>query len=148
MIRLTIPLIFISFVEAMFMYLLLINRMRLFKYVAVILLVLYAVWNYFGIRVHEETSTYLLENRIFKNAKKYFSENKSEILKHDAIYFQDKTFDLPRGWNGSEKLKLSLSGQSFLDYYFPGSKLKAVYGFENNTIPANAYIIDSKILLK
>lgn len=148
MIRLTMPLIFISFIEAILIYLLFIHRIRLFKYTAVILLVLYAVWNYFGIRVHEETSTYLLENRIFNNTQKYFTENKSEILKHDSIYFQDKTFDLPKGWNGSEKLKLSLSGESFLDYYFPESKLKVIYGFENDTIPVNAYIIDSKILLK
>lgn len=148
MIRLTIPLIFVSLIEAMLMHALFTNRAKFFKYVAVALLFLYIFWNYFGIRVHEETSTYLLENKIFNSTKKYFTENKKEILKHDSIYFQDKTFDLPRGWNGSEKLKLSLSDESFLDYYFPGSRLKAVYGYEDNDIPANAYIIDSKIFLK
>lgn len=148
MIRLTLPLIFISLAQSLIISLLLLNRNKYVKYFGLTILLLYSVWNYFGINVHEQTSIYLLENNIYINAKNYFDKNKLEVLKYDIIYFKDTTHNLPTGWNGSEKLKLSFSGNNFLDHFFPNKKIKAIYSFENKIIPEKSYVIDSNILLK
>jgi len=148
MIRLSLPLIFIAFAEAVIIYLLLINKNKYIKYLGLFILALYTIWNFFGVRVHENTSTYLLENTIFYNTQKYFAKHRLEILKHDYIYFKDTTNNLPKGWNGSEKLKLSLSNSNFLDHFFPDEKIKVIYQSETKKIPENAYILESNILLK
>ncbi len=148
MIRLTLPLLFVVFIQALIISLLLNRQNKYFRYAGYILICLYVIWNFLGIKVHEETSTYLLENKIFHNASQYFGEHRQEILSHNVIYFKDTTNNLPKGWNGSEKLKLSFAEQSFLDYYFPDANLKAVYGFEDEQIPNNAYVVESNIFLK
>ncbi|GEM_PF-1437603 len=146
MIRLTLPLIFI----ALFQGIVIKKAMdihKYFKYLGIFLIILYGVYNYFGILVHERTSTYLLENSIYSKTVQYMDQHRKEILTHDVIYFKDTSHNLPKGWNGSEKLKNSFSDASFLDYYFPQKKMRVIYGFESEKIPENAYIIESDLLL-
>ena len=147
MVRLMVPFIFIALLESAILFLSL-TKNRSLKYLSVFAMAIYIIFNYFAVSVHEEASTYLLETKIFNNAKNYFSKNKKEILKHDSIYFKDLKKGLPKGWNGSEKLKLSFEDNYFLDYYFPGKKIKAVYQSDNQAMPKNAYVVDSSVLLK
>ena len=50
---------------------------------------LYIFINILGVSIHESSSTFQFESRITKNALKYLSNNKIEILKHKYIYFKD-----------------------------------------------------------
>lgn len=142
MVRLTIPLIFIILIQS-FLILYLIKAGKIFRPLGFILISLYISLQILGIRIHESSSTFLLESRFTKNAKRYFSQNKSEISKYKYIYFIDKTKIIPMPWGGSEKLKVTLSDQNFINHYFPESRLKAIYGFENKKVPKNSCIINS-----
>jgi len=147
MIRLTVPLIFTSLFFAYVIYKLIKSKSAA-RYFAVGYLALYLLVCFFGIRLHESSSLYLLEDSISKKASVYFKENKQEILKYNSIFFRDLTLKRGEIWGQSIKLKDSLWDQQFLNYYFPGKKLKAYYNFETKTIPKDAFIIDSYLLLK
>ncbi|VVA44092.1 conserved membrane hypothetical protein [Candidatus Roizmanbacteria bacterium] len=142
MVRLALPLIFISFIQS-FGISLLIENGQLKKMVGSFLIGLYIFINILGVSIHESSSTFQFESRITKNALKYLSNNKIEILKHKYIYFKDSDKKDFNPWGESKKLKVTLGDQNFIDHYFPGSKLKAVYGFEDKKIPKDAYIINS-----
>ena len=142
MVRLTIPLIFVVLIQS-FLILYLIKAGKIFRLFGFILISLYIVLQILGISIHESSSTFLLESRFTKNAKKYLETHKKEIAKYKYIYFIDKTKIVPIPWGGSEKLKVTLGDQNFIDFYFPGSSLKAIYGFEDKTIPKDAYIVNS-----
>lgn len=142
MIRLATPLIFTTLIQA-FLTSHLIKEGKLFKLLGFILIILYFILQILGTKIHESSSTFLLESRFTKNAKVYFERNRKEILKRKTIYFLDKTKITPMPWGGSEKLKVTLSDQNFIDHYFPKTNLKAVYGFENKKIPKNSYTVNS-----
>jgi hypothetical protein len=142
MVRLTLPLIFIIFIQTYFIAQF-IKKGKFLKILGFFLIALYLYLNVLGIAIHESSSTFLLESRFTTNAKKYFSQHEKEILKHRYIYFIDKTNIVPIPWGGSEKLKVTLSDQNFINHYFPGSNLKAIYGFENKQIPKDAYVANS-----
>jgi hypothetical protein len=146
MVRLTLPLIFISLVQGYIFNL--INKK--IGYLPVLLLIgLYFVFNYWGVIAHESSSLYLLENNIYSNSKMIYQKNKKEIEKKGLIYFKDKNNDRNNLYQSSQKLKLSYHDQSFLDHFFPGTKMKAVYGFETRNIaPKNAFVISSEALFK
>ena len=120
-----------------------IKKGKFLKVLGFILIALYVYLNILGVSIHESSSTFLLESRFTTSAKKYFNQHKKEILKYKYIYFIDKTKIIPMPWGGSEKLKVTLSNQNFIDHYFPNSKLKAIYGFENKKIPKDAYVANS-----
>lgn len=147
MIRLTLPLIFMALLQGWILYQCISDKNKYIKYMGMFVLILYAVWNYYGVRVHEVTSTYALESSIYAKADRYFNDHRKTILNYEVVYFKDTTHNFPKGWNGSEKLKNSFSGDNFLDHFFPEKKMKVIYGFENQKIPSNAYILESNRLL-
>lgn len=146
MVRLTLPLIFISLFQSYIIFLLIKNRGH-FRYLGIFLISLYFLWNFAGVKIHEETSTYNLETKITNNATKFFNENIGEIIKKRILYIADSKQNGMSEWTGSKKLQITFAGQSFLDYYFRGENIKAVYGHETKTIPENAFIINPEQLI-
>ncbi|MEK7633513.1 MAG: hypothetical protein AAB437_01580 [Patescibacteria group bacterium] len=142
MVRLALPLIFVSFIQA-YGIKLLIEKKGLKKIAGGFLIGLYILISILGVSIHESSSTFQLESNITKNTLKYFSNNKVKILKHKYIYFKDSNKKDFNPWGGSEKLKVTLSDQNFIDHFFPGSNIKAVYGFEDKKIPNNSFVINS-----
>lgn len=142
MVRLAVPLIFISLIQSLYISYL-IKAGKLFGLIGFALIGLYFILQLLGIKIHESSSTFLLESRFTKNAKRYFEKNRKEILKHEYIYFIDKTRIIPMPWGGSEKLKVTLSNQNFIDHCFPESNLEAIYGFENKNIPDSSHVVNS-----
>ncbi|PJC31871.1 hypothetical protein CO049_03765 [Candidatus Roizmanbacteria bacterium CG_4_9_14_0_2_um_filter_36_12] len=142
MVRLTIPLIFVIFIQTYFITKF-IKQGKFWKILAFILIPLYLYLNILGISIHESSSTFLLESRFTKNAKKIFDKNKNKIIKHQFIYFKDPDDITFNPWGGSKKLKITLGNQNFITHYFPGAKIEAVYEFENKKIPKNSYIVNS-----
>jgi len=142
MVRLTLSLIFVIFIQA---YLItdLIKSGKQMRLLGNILIIIYVLSNVLGIFVHESLSTFLLESHYTINAKKYFEKNQQEILKRSSIYFIDSTNIEYNPWGGSKKLKVTLSDQSFIDLYFPGANIKAIYSFENNIKPKNSFVVKS-----
>ena len=147
MIRLTMPFIFIAVIEALIIYYLLVNKNKWFNGLGVFLVIIYCIWNFFGVKVHEVSSTYLLENSIYLKTQAYFKKNKDEILKYDVIYLKDITHNLPAGWNGSEKLINSFANENFIDHFLPEKKIKVIFDFQNKKKPKNSYVINSNKLL-
>ncbi len=147
MIRLTMPFIFIAIIEGLLIYFLLTNKNKLINDLGILLLTIYCIWNFFGVKVHEISSTYFLENNIYIKTQKYFVKNRDEILKHNIIYLKDSSHNLPKGWNGSEKLLNSFSGENFINHFLPEKKIKIIFGYQDDKIPKNAYIINSQELL-
>lgn len=142
MIRLAVPLIFISLIQS-FLIFYLIKSKGILKISGILLIGFYFYLQLLGISIHESSSTFLLESRFTKNAKEYFKNHIKEITKHRYIYFLDKTKIVHMPWGGSKKLKVTLSDQNFINHYFPNSNIKAVYGFEDEKIPNDSYIINS-----
>ncbi|KKP63201.1 MAG: hypothetical protein UR56_C0001G0008 [Candidatus Roizmanbacteria bacterium GW2011_GWC2_34_23] len=142
MVRLTLPLIFIVLIQT---YLItnFIKAGKILRLISFILIIFYLILNILGVFIHESSGTFLLESRFTTSAKKYLAKNKKEILKHKYIYFIDKIAIVPIPWGGSEKLKVTFGGQNFIDHYFPGSKIKAIYGFEDKKIPKDAFVVNS-----
>jgi len=120
----------------------------LLKTLSYFLLIVFFASTVFGIQLHESSSLYLLETRIYKDTQRYFSKNGDIIKNYKFIYFKDKLKRKENPWGGSEKLKVSFHDQDFLDYFLPGSRIKAVYGFETKKIPDGSYIVDSYDFLK
>lgn len=145
MIRLTMPLIFISAFEAYFIVDLF-RKSIATKILAIILIFLYFSWNLYGIKTHESSSLYFLENDIYVSASRYFSNHKQQIEGKKYLYFKDDKNNKNEIFRNSQKLKLSFHDQSFLDHFFPGYKITALYNFETSKIPANAFIVNSNLL--
>lgn len=147
MIRLTLPLVFISLFQGYFLYLLF-KSGSLFKKAFYILITLYFFLNVYGIKIHESSSTFFLESRISDHLKSAIEENRPTIESKKNIYFRDVKVKNFNPWGQSKHLKTTLSDQNFLDLYFPGKNLKAVYGFEESKIPRDTFVIRSLDLLK
>lgn len=144
MIRLNLPLLFLLLFPATILTKLY-QLKKLGKILAIVLIMLYTFWNYYGTLVHESASTNLLESNIYFKAKAYFEKNRSIIIKKNIIYIDDQS--ILNSWGGSKKLKDTFWGQNFVQYIFPEKKLKMVYGFEQPNIPKNAYVVSSSELL-
>lgn len=130
MVRLTLPLVFISLFQAYLLFKLAANGKH-FKILAFLILAIFIFWNFWAIQIHESSSTYLLETRIAANLENILNSQREKIKRDDIkyIYFQD--IKMPGAWKHSQKIKVSLNDQLFLDYYLPGKKIKALYGFES-----------------
>lgn len=146
MVRLTIPLIFIVFIEALIIQQL-IKIGKIYRLLGIIIIFLYIILNTVGISMHESSSTYILESTISRNASIFFKKNYNQIVKHKIIYFKDPTIKNFNPWGGSKKLKVTFSDQNFIDHFFPGKNLQAVYEFENKKIPSGSFVIDSFTIL-
>ena len=147
MVRLTLPYIFVAIFIA-WIILQLKKQGGFFKFLAGSTLAIFFLSTIIGIKVHESSSTYLLETSITSHMQKYFKNFGEKIIKYQYVYFRDSKEYKVNFWKTSEKLKVSFQDQDFLDYYLPGSGLKAVYGFENSHPPQNSYIINSLDILK
>ena len=140
MVRLTIPLVFLVFFEAFVIY-----HSR--KPLAVFLILLYFTYNILAVSVHEQASNYFNESEISKAVASIVYKNSGKIRNDGTIYFAENGAKSVNGWEGSQKLKLVLSDQYFLDYFLPGKRIRAVYSFENQMIPTGSFIIDANALL-
>lgn len=142
MVRLTVPLVFIIAIQSFFI-IEFIKKNGWSRILGYLLIIIYLIISLIGTPVYESSSTFLLESRFTQSAKKYFEANRKAIIGHKTIYFIDRTKIVPMPWGGSEKLKVTLGDQNFTDHYFPGAGIKTIYGFENKTVPKNAYVINS-----
>ncbi len=145
MVRLTLPLVFITTFEAFIIYQFF-SKGKMFKILGIVLIILYMAFNYYGVRVHEPSSTFFLETRFIDSADQYFAKHKNGIVKHRYLVFIDNP-NGPTAWGGSKKLKVSFHDQDFLDYYFPEVHLTALYGFENKQIPRDSFVVASVDIL-
>lgn len=146
MVRLTIPLIFISLIGGSVLGLLW-NTKRL-KLVVVALLALYLVWNFFGVKEHEAISTYTLESRISRNAERIFADV-ARFEKCNSIYIEDPKEMKMGSWDGSEKIALTLSGESFASHYLPQKKdMQVFYEYRTKNIPTGSCIVRTSELMQ
>ncbi len=129
MVRLTIPSLFFSVALAYIIYAGL--KLRTARYLIFApCIFLYFLTQASGIKIHEDNSTYFFESSITKKAQVIFSLNKKAILDANAVTFVDREKTPTNGWEGSSKLKISLSNDNF-GYYFFGKKINAYYGNES-----------------
>lgn len=126
MVRLTLPLIGIVLLQAA-VYWYFWQKGRWGRGLTVVMLLLYGSWNYLGVQVHEEVSTYNLETRIVRQTSHYLSALAPVLKEGDMLYFVDGKDTKMSAWDGSQKLKVTLSDQAFLSYYFPTLQLTARY---------------------
>ncbi len=144
MVRLTIPILFLVFMQSFIIY----RGYFLgfyFRILSIVVCVLFITVQVSAIPIHESSGLFFLENMIVKRSEKIFTEKRSEIRSKEVIYFAD-TKDSILG--GSKKLTVTFHDQDFLDYFFPNDNIRAVYGFQSPQVPANSYIIMSNDLLK
>lgn len=130
MVRLTIPLIFISFIQGYFLLLFLQNKSIILKFFSIFLITIYFIFNYLNTKIFEEFSLYNLESRFSKNTAIYIKNKKNEILNYNCIFFKDESFHKTNPWGGSKKLKITLSDQNFIKFYIPEKEIKVYYEFE------------------
>lgn len=147
MVRLTIPLVFITAFQAYVIFHLA-KEKGFFRFISLLILVFYIFLNWMAIPIHESSSTFLFESKISANLASIINKNKTAIYKNKYIYFKDVQEKDFNPWGQSKHLKTTLGDQNFLDLYFPGRNIKAVYGFENKDVPQGSYIINSLDILK
>lgn len=141
MVRLMLPLFFLSLLLS-YPVSYSIKRKGFARIVGYFFLFSYLCFNIAAITVHESSSLFILESKFVNNLERYFSLHGDEIARHKYIYFIDpKKGTNP--WGGSKKLKVTLHDQNFLYNYFPNKNIIAIYGYENKTIPKDAYLIKS-----
>jgi len=146
MVRLTIPLIFVSLIEGLIFSVL--WKKKTMRIVVIISFCLYLIWNYFGIKQHEIISTYTLESSITKNAEKIFA-NKQRFDTCKTIFIKDPAQMKMGSWDGSEKIALTLSGDSFLSYYFPErNDLTVEYAYKSTSFkqPLSCVVDTSELI--
>jgi hypothetical protein len=112
-----------------------------------LLIVLFVITNYYGTRVHENSSSVLLESAIYFRAREYFEARRKIIEKSSVIFIKDQPPGQTNPWGGSLKIKDTFWDQHFVHYLFPEKKIKTVYDFETERPPKNAYPIPAIKLL-
>lgn len=147
MVRLTVPLAFVSLFQGYVIFKFF-GKKGVFRKVSYMLLAIYFFANIIGIKIHESSSTFFLESRISDHLGSVVNANRKEIGKKRYIYFRDVALKDYNPWGQSKHLKTALGDQNFIDLYFPKSDLKAIYGFEQEIIPADAFVINSLDLLE
>lgn len=140
MVRLTVPLIFISCINAIIIYLLY-QKAGFYRLVSIVLLVLYTYLNVMGIKIHESSGLFLLNTQTINNFDEYVKKNKNEIDKFNTIYFVDSSPD--ENYGGSEEIKNMLGSDYFTDTFFPNQNKKIIYGHEVKIIPEGSFVIKS-----
>lgn len=146
MVRLTIPLIFTSMIGGSILGLL--WKTKGLRPVVLFFLALYLVWNFFGIKEHEVISTYRLESRISKNAEKVFADT-VRFANCNSIYIQDPAVMKMGSWDGSEKIALTLSGESFASHYLKQKKdMKVYYEYKTKNAPKGSCVVSASELMK
>ena len=141
MIRLTLPLLFLSLWQARIIY-----QSRWL--VALCLLILYLVFNRYGILFHESSSLIASENQIFLAAQEYFNTHRQEIAAYPNLFIADNNLRKTLLQMSSRRLKNSFHDQNFVEFFLPGLKVKVNYDFETDAVPDNAYVIYSDEFIK
>lgn len=143
MVRLTLPLLFVSIIQAVVIYFAY-KKKGVMQFLSLLLVVLYISIQIFAIPIHENSSTYLFHSKIAKNMHKYINQNKKAFTKADTIYFVTTK---KSGWGGSQQLRNTLHEDDFIHIYFPNSKKRILFDYKDTIIPKNSYVIDSEDIL-
>lgn len=138
MIRLTLPLIFLSIFNAYLILNLIKSKKYVNKIIAILIVLFYLTFNYLGLKVHEVSSLYTGENNVYKNVEKILYENKDKVEKSGVVYFSGAS---------SERILNTLHGQKFLDHFMPGEKVKAIFEFQDPKKIKSYFIINSDKLV-
>lgn len=146
MVRLTIPLIFVSFSQALVLSWLL-TKNNFSKYFGSVLIFLYLTFNYYGVLVHERFSLYFFENQIINKATDFVLANKSDIDSYGGVYFLDLESNPVSGLNDSKKLFNSFSDQKFLQIILDNPNLYSYYQFKHDSPRTPVYRVSSKDLI-
>jgi len=147
MVRLTIPLIFITFAQAYLMYFL-INKSKISKIMAMVGIIFYIIYNIVGISVHEVASIYNLESEYYQRAQIYFDNLENLLPKtYTSIYFKDSAEE-KNAWGESKKLKTSFAQNAFLYHFMPNRDLNIYYEVDEITAPKDSFIIPANDILK
>lgn len=141
MVRLTLPLLFLSLWQAMIIY-----QSR--RWVAFILVILYLVFNRYGTLFHESSSLIASENQIFLASQAYFEMHRQEITAYSNLFIADSDLRKFNRQMNSERLKNSFHDQNFIDFFLPQSGIKVYYNFETDTVPDDAYAVYSDEFIK
>lgn len=139
MVRLTMPLIFVSIFQGWIVSKLYDAKENITKFAIYVLMISLLVFNYFGIIVHESSSLYSSESRIYENMQNILSKNMTKISTYKIIYIKGIL---------SERIKNNFHDQSYASYFLNRKDIKTYYEFETKTISRNALIIQSTDLLK
>jgi len=145
MVRLTLPLIFIIIMQAIIIYGAY-RKKGVCRYFSFLLIGLFILIQIFGIRIHEDTSVYLLESKISTNVFTYFKIHRNEIFNKDNIYFRDQKKNIGP-WEGSRKLRDTLHGKDFIEALFPNGNKQVYFGYKDKKIPSGAYVINAQDIL-
>lgn len=143
MVRLTLPLLFIIFVQSYIIYKAYISG-KMLRIAAVALLLLYIGLSRVGTQLHESSGLFLLDSHIVQNARIYFAKNKQAVGQFQIIYFVDSQ---KSAWGGSEELKNMFHDSDFANVFFPGQKKIIQYNFDTMTIPKHAFVVESNDIL-
>ncbi|PIQ73014.1 hypothetical protein COV58_04775 [Candidatus Roizmanbacteria bacterium CG11_big_fil_rev_8_21_14_0_20_36_8] len=147
MVRLTIPLIFITFSQAYLIYFL-ISKSRISKIIAMVGIIFYIIYNVVGISVHEIASVYSLESEYYHRAQIYFNNLNNLLPKtYTSIYFKDSTEE-KNAWGESKKLKTSFAQNAFLYHFMPNRNFIIYYEVDKITVPKDSFIIPANDILK
>lgn len=153
MVRLTVPLVASIAVQSYILYMMNIDKNRLIQVIGRAGILLYILMNLGGIPLHENTSTYNLENSLTRNAHAVFSSippAQREPGTKTFLFIEDNEEVTNSAWGGSEKLKTTFSNQNFIDHYFGAraqERLTVIYDFEADP-PPGAVIIQSRAFFK
>jgi hypothetical protein len=141
MVRLTLPLLFLSLWQAEIM-----RRSR--RWVTFSLLILYLVFNRYGTLFHEASSLIASENQIFLATQAFFAKHGQAITAYPNLFIADNVVRKKMPLMNSERLKNSFHDQSFIDFFLPGSGIKVYYDFETDFVPNNAAVVYSDEFIK
>lgn len=149
MVRLTVPLITVSILQAYFL-LQLTSFKKIGQFALGAMLGLYLFWNYHGVQFNQSSSLYDQDSQISMRAEQYFALHSRKIIEKGTIFFKDPGPQNTSLWD-SRRLQSNLHYDDFLYYYFPenAQDMKVLYEYETDPdlSTASMYVIDSKSLL-
>jgi hypothetical protein len=137
MVRLTVPLIFLTIFQGYLITRLL--ELRVNKIFINSLIIFYLLFNYFGITVHEEASNYFDESKVFNNMTSILKNNKDKIFSNNGIFLMG---------DRSDRLRNTLHDEAYINYFFPNSKIKTYYQDLYKDQPSDTFLIDMNDLFK
>lgn len=145
-IRLTVPILFLTTFQGWILATLY-NQGGWTRKLVYTLIVLFLVTNFYGTRVHENSSSILLESSIYFRARSYFETHRSKIEKYSVIFIKDQPPGQTNPWGGSVKIKDTFWDQHFVNYLFPQRKIRTVYDYDVDKRPKKSLSIPSIKLL-
>lgn len=139
-VRLTIPMIFISAIYAVIIYLSY-KRGGFVRFVSLITIILYFVLSSISITIHEQSGLFLMNSQTIKNFRSHLTKNEEAIKNFNTIYFVSSS---DKNYGGSIELKNMLGSYYFTDTFFPNENKIIIYGHDERFIPRHSFVIESK----